>query len=102
MAVICMYTKYCNTIQYNRSARWPRIAYVFSFYAIIDILAIAPFYIAQLVPAIDRYDNYLRYVHTKLKTIVLSWYNCVMRSKKNYKMCVYDTTMLVVLLSTPL
>jgi hypothetical protein len=44
-----------------RGARWPRLAYIFSFYAIIDILAVAPFYIAQLVPAIDRYDNYLRY-----------------------------------------
>jgi hypothetical protein len=48
-------------MQHNRNARWPRLAYVFSFYAIIDILAVAPFYIAQLVPAIDRYDNYLRY-----------------------------------------
>lgn len=35
-------------------------AYIFSFYAIIDMLAIAPWYLARVSPAIDRIDEELR------------------------------------------
>eukprot|EP01043_Picozoa_sp_COSAG02_P059437 COSAG02_NODE_7578_length_2950_cov_43.277447_1_plen_864_part_10 len=35
-------------------------AYTFSFYAIIDMLAIAPWYLARIFPAIDRIDEELR------------------------------------------
>ncbi|MGK3755630.1 MAG: hypothetical protein ACI8RD_007940, partial [Bacillariaceae sp.] len=39
-----------------------RIKYVFSFYSIIDLLAILPYYIALLLPEglVDQYDEYLR------------------------------------------
>ena len=34
--------------------------YVFSFYSIIDLLAILPFYLKFAIPVLDKYDNYLR------------------------------------------
>jgi hypothetical protein len=40
----------------------PRIAFVFSFYAIVDLLAILPFYLAETFPGswVDRNDEYFR------------------------------------------
>lgn len=37
-----------------------RARFVFSFYAVIDALAIFPYYIAQVSATVDEYDNYLR------------------------------------------
>lgn len=37
-----------------------RLRYSVSFYAAIDFLAVFPYYLARLSPAVDRYDNYLR------------------------------------------
>ena len=38
------------------------VCYIFSFYSIIDLLAIVPFYIAAALPGgiVDQYDNYFR------------------------------------------
>ena len=38
------------------------VCYIFSFYSIIDLLAIVPFYIASALPGgiVDQYDNYFR------------------------------------------
>lgn len=37
-----------------------RLRYVVSFYAIIDFLAVFPYYLAQTSARVDQYDNYLR------------------------------------------
>lgn len=36
------------------------LSYIFSFYAIVDMLAIAPWYLAHFIPAVDRIDEELR------------------------------------------
>lgn len=45
----------------NRSATWSRLRYMVSFYSIIDLLAILPFYLALLFPGswFDHHDEYL-------------------------------------------
>lgn len=37
-----------------------RLRYMVSFYAVIDFLAIFPYYVAQMSVRVDEYDNYLR------------------------------------------
>lgn len=37
-----------------------RLRYSVSFYAVIDFLAVFPYYLARLSPEVDQYDNYLR------------------------------------------
>lgn len=37
-----------------------RLRYMVSFYAMIDFLAIFPYYVAQMSARVDEYDNYLR------------------------------------------
>ena len=37
-----------------------RLRYMVSFYAVIDFLAIFPYYVAQMSVRVDQYDNYLR------------------------------------------
>ncbi|CAM9194722.1 unnamed protein product [Chrysoparadoxa australica] len=39
---------------------YPRLRYLVSFYCIIDLLAVVPFYLAQFSSVVDKYDNYLR------------------------------------------
>ena len=45
----------------NRSATWSRLRYMVSFYSIIDLLAILPFYLALLFPGswFDHHGKYL-------------------------------------------
>lgn len=45
----------------NNSVIWLRLKYVISFYSIIDLLAILPFYLALLFPGswFDQHDEYL-------------------------------------------
>lgn len=37
-----------------------RLRYSVSFYALVDFLAVFPYYLARLSPWVDQYDNYLR------------------------------------------
>ena len=37
-----------------------RLRYGVSFYAVIDFLAVFPYYLARLSSEVDQYDNYLR------------------------------------------
>jgi len=45
-----------------QSAWSPRLAFIFSFYSLIDVLAIAPFYVATALPGgwVDQHDGYFR------------------------------------------
>eukprot|EP00945_MAST-04E_sp_MAST-4E-sp1_P004574 g4574.t1 len=43
-----------------RSGASKVFGYIFSFYSVIDLLAIVPFYIKYAVPSMDQYDNTLR------------------------------------------
>ncbi|CAN0104922.1 unnamed protein product, partial [Ectocarpus sp. 12 AP-2014] len=44
----------------EKSACMARLRYMVSFYAMIDFLAIFPYYVAQMSARVDEYDNYLR------------------------------------------
>ncbi|CAN0421207.1 unnamed protein product, partial [Hapterophycus canaliculatus] len=43
-----------------RSPCVARLRYMVSFYAVIDFLAVFPYYLAQASARVDEYDNYLR------------------------------------------
>jgi hypothetical protein len=45
---------------HHMSSPQAMISYIFSFYAIVDMLAIAPWYLARFIPAIDKIDEELR------------------------------------------
>ena len=44
------------------AAQWPRLSFIFSFYSLIDLLAILPFYLAEAAPGgwVDQNDEYFR------------------------------------------
>ncbi|CAM9338942.1 unnamed protein product [Ectocarpus sp. 6 AP-2014] len=44
----------------EKSTCMARLRYMVSFYAMIDFLAIFPYYVAQMSARVDEYDNYLR------------------------------------------
>eukprot|EP00752_Nemacystus_decipiens_P005802 g5248.t1 len=44
----------------EKTACMARLRYMVSFYAVIDFLAIFPYYVAQMSARVDEYDNYLR------------------------------------------
>jgi hypothetical protein len=48
----------------RRNGITSRVRFIFSFYSIIDLLAIAPFYLAMALPGsiVDEYDEYLRMI----------------------------------------
>ena len=53
-----------------------RFSYLISFYSVIDLLAVVPYYFAFLSPVVDRYDEKLRMLRMfrlmKLKSAVMS------------------------------
>ena len=44
----------------DKSPWMARLRYSVSFYAVIDFLAVFPYYLARLSTEVDQYDNYLR------------------------------------------
>lgn len=47
--------------EYSRSSSaGARLCYVFSFYSLVDLLSILPFYAAQMMPTVDEVDDYFR------------------------------------------
>jgi hypothetical protein len=69
----------------------PRLQFIFSFYSIIDLLAILPFYVAQAIPGgwVDQHDEYFRMLRLfrllKLDKYIpsISLIDDVFRLKKN-------------------
>jgi hypothetical protein len=45
--------------QFKKSPH-PRLSYLISFYSVVDVLAIFPFYLALVFPLVDQVDDYLR------------------------------------------
>ncbi|CAM9346447.1 unnamed protein product, partial [Phaeothamnion confervicola] len=39
---------------------WARVAFIFSFYGVIDALSVFPYYLAKVSTTVDEYDDYLR------------------------------------------
>lgn len=50
-----------------------RLRYMVSFYAMIDFLAIFPYYVAQMSARVDQYDNYLRLLRLLRIIKVIFW-----------------------------
>lgn len=63
-----------------------RLRYMVSFYAVIDFLAIFPYYVAQMSERVDEYDNYLRLLRL-LRILKVCVCVCVWERRRSFRRC---------------